>query len=207
MTEQTQMDSTVHGIPLADEPLGALTLGGFIREVCQKHGNREAMVFYPPSGGVIRRSYAQVWEEAFAIARALVARGVTKQTRVGLLCSNRPEWITAMFGIALSGGTCVALSTFAKGAELEYQIRIGDVSLLIFERSLLGRDFAAELVEICPELAGPDAIIQSIKLPFLRGAICIDDAPAWDRPWKSGPTSSVATSWRRPRLLTLSPQK
>jgi fatty-acyl-CoA synthase len=179
MTEQTQIDSTVHGIPLADEPLGALTLGGFVREVCQRYPDREAMVFYPPKGEVVRRSYAQVWEESFAIARALVARGVTKQTRVGLLCSNRPEWITAMFGIALAGGTCVALSTFAKGAELEYQIRIGDISLLIFERALLARDFAAELLEICPELSGPDAIVHSTKLPFLRGAICIDEAPAW----------------------------
>jgi fatty-acyl-CoA synthase len=179
MTEQAPVDSTVHGIPLADEPLGDLTLGGFLREICQKNAAREAMVFYPPSGPVIRRTYQQVWDEAFAIARALVARGVTKQTRVGLLCTNRPEWITAMFGIALAGGTCVALSTFAKGAELEYQLRIGDVSLLIFERSLLGRDFAAEIAEICPELAGPDAIIHSTRLPFLRRAICIDEAPTW----------------------------
>ncbi len=85
MTEQTLVDSTVHGIPLADEKLGALTLGGFLREICQKNATKEALVFYPPSGPVIRRSYAQVWEEAFTIARALVARGVTKQTRVGLL--------------------------------------------------------------------------------------------------------------------------
>src|ERR1700742_91211 len=147
------MDSTIRGIPLADEKLGALTLGGFLREVCEMYADKEALVFRPASGPIVRRTYAQVWEESFAVARALVARGVTKDTRVGVLATNRPEWITAMFGIALAGGTCVALSTFAKQAELEHMLRVGDVSILIFERSILDRDFAAELSELCPELA------------------------------------------------------
>jgi fatty-acyl-CoA synthase len=173
------MDSTIRGIPLADESLGALTLGGFLREVCTKNSDKEALVFYPPDGPIIRRTYAQVWDEAFIVARALVARGVTKETRVGLLSTNGPEWITAMFGIALAGGTCVALSTFAKAAELEYQLRVGDVSLLIFERSVLDRDFAAELIELCPELGSAPNVrgeVQSTRLPFLRRAVCIGDA-------------------------------
>jgi fatty-acyl-CoA synthase len=172
------MESTIRGVPLADESVGALTLGGFLREVCGANGAKEALVFYPPSGGVIRLSYAEVWQEACAVARALIARGVTKETRVGLLATNRPEWITAMFGIALAGGTCVALSTFAKGAELEYQLRIGDVALLIFERAVIGRDFGTELMEICPELGAGQAEVRSTRLPFLRRAICIGEVPA-----------------------------
>src|ERR1700691_1532629 len=110
------MDSTIRGAPLADESVGALTLAGFLREVCRANGDKEALVFYPPSGPVIRRSYAGVWQEECWGARALIARGVENETRGGLLATNRPEWITAMFGIAMAGGTCVALSTFAKGA-------------------------------------------------------------------------------------------
>lgn len=172
------MDSTIRGAPLADESLGALTLGGFLREVCRDNGDKEALVFYPPSGPVIRRSYADVWQEACRVARALIARGVTKETRVGLLATNRPEWITALFGITMAGGTCVALSTFAKGAELENQLRVGDVSLLIFERSVIGRDFAAELVELCPDLGQAQSEVRSTRLPFLRRAVCIGDAAA-----------------------------
>jgi acyl-CoA synthetase (AMP-forming)/AMP-acid ligase II len=173
------MDSTIRGIPLAEESLGALTLGGFLREVCTKYADKEALVFHPPEGPVVRRTYAQVWDEAVTVARALVARGVTKETRVGLLATNRPEWISAMFGVALAGGTCVALSTFAKGAELEYQLRVGDVSLLILERSVLERDFAAELIELCPDLAAPtnvQGVMHSARLPFLRRAVCIGDS-------------------------------
>lgn len=168
-------DSIVRGAPLSEEKLGALTLGGFLREICDKHSDREAMVYYPPSGPAIRYSYAQLWNEAHTIARALVARGVTKETRVGLLATNRPEWVTAMFGIALAGGTCVTLSTFAKGGELEHMLRIADVSLLIFEREILKRDFASELIGFCPELGSAPDTILSNQLPFLRNAICIGD--------------------------------
>jgi acyl-CoA synthetase (AMP-forming)/AMP-acid ligase II len=180
-------DSTVQGPALADESLGPLTVGGFFREVCRRYPHKEAMVFHPPSGPVVRRTYAQMWDEAFAVAQALIARGVTKETRVGLLATNRPEWVTAMFGIALAGGTCVAMSTFAKSAELEYQLRIGDVSLLIFERSILSRDFAAELTELCPELATSAGEVRSTRLPFLRRAVCIDDG---------SPPQGAFESWR-----------
>ena len=184
------MDSTSKGAPLSDEPLGALTLGGFLREVCARHGQREALVFHAPAGtatgtaagtaagAVVRRTYAEVWEEAFAVARALVARGVTKETRVGLMATNRPEWLSAMFGIALAGGTGVVMSTFATPAELEYQLRMGDVSLLIFERSIIERDLAAELTRLCEGLGSAPGEIRSVKLPFLRRVVCIGDKPA-----------------------------
>jgi fatty-acyl-CoA synthase len=175
MTDEASMASTTRGPPLADEPLGSLTLGGFLREVCSQYAAREALAFHPADGPVIRRSYAEVWEEAFAVARALAARGVTKETRVGLLATNRPEWVSAAFGIALAGGTCVALSTFASASELEYQLRAADVSLLILERSVVKRDLLAELIGICPEIAAASAEVRSPRLPFLRRLVCIGD--------------------------------
>ncbi|HTU61250.1 MAG TPA: long-chain fatty acid--CoA ligase, partial [Polyangiales bacterium] len=86
--------------------------------------------------------------------------------------------ITTMFGVALAGGTCVALSTFAKASELEYQLRVGDVSLLFFEGSVLDRDFGAELSALVPELAQASKRVYSERLPFLRGAVCIGDTAA-----------------------------
>ncbi|HTU59360.1 MAG TPA: hypothetical protein VMF89_13015, partial [Polyangiales bacterium] len=74
----TSTEAIVRGTPLSDEALGALTLGGFLREVCVKNADKEALVFHPADGPVIRRTYAEVYEESLAIARALVARGVTK---------------------------------------------------------------------------------------------------------------------------------
>ena len=70
------------------------------------------------------------------------------------------------------------MSTFATQAELEYQLRMGDVSLLIFERSIVERDLAAELVGLCPDIGAAPGEMRSIKLPFLRRLVCIGDKPA-----------------------------
>src|SRR6185437_15678917 len=175
MTDETPTQSTVRGPALAAEPLGRLTLGGFLREVCSRYATQEALAFRPSAGPVLRRTYSEVWEEAFAVARALAARGVTKETRVGLLATNRPEWVSAAFGIALAGGTCVALSTFASASELEYQLRAADVTLLIFERAVVKRDFLAELSGICPDIASASAEVRSPGLPFLRRLVCIGE--------------------------------
>jgi acyl-CoA synthetase (AMP-forming)/AMP-acid ligase II len=172
-------ESIIQGMPLSEDALGALTLGGFLRQVCTDNASREAMVYHLPDGQVVRLSYAEVWDEAMKVARALVARGVGKDSRVGLMVTNRPEWVTGMFGIALTGATCVAMSTFSKGGELEYQLRVAGVSLLIFERRILGRDLAQEMLEFCPELGATSIPMHASRLPYLRQAVCIgDDAPA-----------------------------
>ncbi len=178
MTDQAPIPSTTRGPPLTDEPLGSLTLGGFLREVCSRYAGQEALAFPSETGDTIRRTYAEVWEEAFTVARALAERGVTKETRVGLLATNRPEWVSAVFGIALAGGTCVALSTFAAASELEYQLVTADVALLIFERSIVKRDLLAELTTLCPEIASATAELRSPRLPFLRRLVCIGEGPA-----------------------------
>jgi len=177
MQPETSQLSIIHGPELASEPgLGSLTLPGFLREVCTRYKGREAMVFHENGAGQ-RTSYEQLWQESLRIARALVASGVGKDARVGLLATNRPEWVSGMFGIGLAGATCVALSSFATQGELEQQLRLADVSLLLFERSVASRDFAADVLALCPELreCAPGAL-RSARLPYLRDVVCIDSA-------------------------------
>ena len=72
------MDSTIRGIPLSEEQLGALTLGGFLREVCAKHADKEALVCHAAGRPVVRMTYAQVWAEASSVARAFGRAGRRK---------------------------------------------------------------------------------------------------------------------------------
>ena len=171
--------SIARGPPLESEPgLGSTTLTGFLREITTAHADREAMTFREGSGEFVRLTYRDMWQQSMRIARALIASGVGKDTRVGLLATNRPEWVVAMFGIALTGGTCVALSSFATVSELEQQLRLADVSLLFFERSVANHDFAADLLSLCPELRSSSVgELQSQRLPYLRGVIQIDGDP------------------------------
>jgi fatty-acyl-CoA synthase len=118
-TAQSQPMSIVHGLPLHDEPgLGALTIPGYLREVTSRFAEREALVMHTPTG-VERWSYATLREKAVAVAKGLIACGVDKNTRVGILMTNRPEYLSSLFGIALAGGVSVSLSTFSTATELE----------------------------------------------------------------------------------------
>ena len=168
--------SIARGPSLESEPgLGSSTLAGFLRDVTMAHADREAMTFRAGGGEPVRLTYREMWRQSMRIARALIACGVGKDTRVGLLATNRPEWVVAMFGITLTGGTCVALSSFATVSELEQQLRLADVSILLFERSVASHDFAADLLALCPELrSSPVGELQAQRLPYLRRVIQID---------------------------------
>jgi fatty-acyl-CoA synthase len=183
--------SVVSGPPLADEPgLGSLTLPGFLREVTRMYGAREALVWHT-ADGVTRWTYAQLWERATEVARALRGCGVGKDARVGVLMTNRPEWLAAVFGASLAGGVAVTLSTFSTPAELDYLIRASAVSVLLFERRVASKDFAAMLGELEPAIATPrPGALESANYPFLRRlALVGDPAPGietWDRFLASG---------------------
>jgi fatty-acyl-CoA synthase len=169
--------SIASGPPLSAEPgLGPLTLPGFLREVTTSFREREALVLRSTEG-VTRWTYAELWERAIEVARALRACGVGKGSRVGVLMTNRPEWIAAVFGTSLAGGVAVALSTFSTRPELEHLLQDSAVSVLLFERSVLNKDFAAVLTELEPEIgkAAPGAL-QSAKFPYLRGLAMVGEA-------------------------------
>ncbi len=184
-SQATQGLSIVSGPPLADEPgLGSLTLPGFLRDVTQMYGEREALV-WRTADGATRWTYAQLWERAIEVARALRACGVGKEARVGVLMTNRPEWLAAVFGTALAGGVAVTLSTFSTLPELDYLIRASAVSVLLFERSVLTKDFAAILGELEPAIGtSRPGRLESAKYPFLRRLALLGEPlpgiEAWD---------------------------
>ena len=170
--------SIIKGPPLDDEPgLGALTLPGFLREVTSRFAARECLVLHTPNGAE-RWTYAALWDRALEIGRALRACGVGKDSRVGILMSNRPEWIAAFFGVGLAGAVAVALSTFSTGPELEYLLQASAVSILLLERSVAKKDMAAMLCELEPAIgsAAPGALL-SDKFPFLRRLVAVGDPP------------------------------
>ncbi len=139
--------------PETEEGIGSLTLGGLFEESCRRHGGREALVFHDDDGTVVRWSYARLRSEARAWAKALVAAGTDKGTRVGLLMGNRPEWVAAAFGVALAGGVLVPVNTFFESKELEQVLRHCDAAIVLHQRTLGHHDYDARLGELAPRLA------------------------------------------------------
>jgi fatty-acyl-CoA synthase len=170
--------SIVRGVPLSEEPgLGALTLPGFLREVTGRFAEREAVVLHTPDS-VVRWSYSMLWDRAFDVARALMACGVGKDSRVGVLMTNRPEWIAGVFGAGLAGAVAVPLSTFSTPAELSYLLKTSAVSTLLLERSVAKKDFVQILADLEPQVhESRPGEFASIEFPFLRRLIVVGDAP------------------------------
>jgi acyl-CoA synthetase (AMP-forming)/AMP-acid ligase II len=161
--------SIVAGPPLAEEPgIGALTLGGWLREVTARFGPSEALVLHE-GDAVIRWSYDDLWQRANEVARALIACGVGKGTRVGVLMTNRPEFLSAVFGTALAGGVAATLSTFSTQVELDHLLQSSACSVLLLERTVLKKQFGEMLAALEPDIAaGSPGELLSLRFPFLR---------------------------------------
>ncbi len=171
--------SILRAPPLEEEEgIGALTLGGWLREICARYSGREALVLHE-DGARISWTYAQLWERANEVARALHACGLGKGERVGVLFTNRPEFLSATFGVALAGGVACTISTFSTEAELGFLLELSGCSILLCERRVLKKDFCALLASIDPRIAeSQPGEIASARLPFLRHIAAIGGGDA-----------------------------
>ncbi|MGE3692964.1 MAG: class I adenylate-forming enzyme family protein [Novosphingobium sp.] len=170
--------SIARGIPLGEEAgIGALTLGGYLRELTERFEPDEMGCMRAPDGRqMIRWSYRDLWTNAMEVARALAACGVGKGARVGTLTTNRLEFFSSFFGTALAGAIASPFNTFSTSAELEVLLQQSAISVLILERRVLAKDFAAMLVELEPAIAtARPGDLQSGKFPFLRHIVLVDD--------------------------------
>ncbi len=126
-------------------------------------------------------SFREVEARSAAIARGLLASGVGKGEKVGVLFGNGPDWVVAFYAAVRIGAVAVLLSTFAKPRELAYTIRFGDVRTLVACGRFLGADYVARLEEAFPELVGkaePELVMASA--PLLRHIwIDADAPPTW----------------------------
>jgi fatty-acyl-CoA synthase len=170
--------SIVSGPPLSEEEgIGELTLSGWFRAICEAGGDAEALVFYEgglAAGERISWSYADLWERANEVARALIAAGTGKGTRVGILMTNRPEFISATFGTVLAGGVAATMSTFSTAAELDYMLKLSGVSVLLLERQVLKKDFAQIVADLGPA-----------NFPFLEEIVSIGGGPSPVEEWEA----------------------
>ena len=166
--------------PLAEtEPgIGALTVGGLLLETCARHAGRDAVAATAADGTVVRWTFAELLEQARRYAKGLLASGVGRGTRVGLLLPNRAEWLAAAFGTALVGGVLVPLSTFATPEELEQLLQHSGVAVLIVQGGFARSPLDA-LAETCPGLLdGPPAPLASPRFPYLRQVFDISGGSA-----------------------------
>jgi fatty-acyl-CoA synthase len=159
--------------PWADDPPPASTLGGLLTRAAEAHRDRPAFV-----DGERRLSYAEAHAGARTVARALLAAGAGKGSRVAVLMGNRSEWVAAAFGAWMAGCVLVPVNTFAPRDERDYVLRHSDAAFLLMQPSLRRHAYLEELCAGHPRLPDP-------ALPRLRAVFCLGLGGACGpaRPW------------------------
>lgn len=82
----------------------------FLQDTAVRFEGRTAITTYDRKGTPKEISYEQMKDDAFAVARALYANGLSGK-HVAILGENSYEWLAVYFGIAVSGGTAVCIDT------------------------------------------------------------------------------------------------
>jgi acyl-CoA synthetase (AMP-forming)/AMP-acid ligase II len=152
------------------------TAGELIRWCADRHGDKTFVVLDDQ-----RLTYAEVEHRSAQLAKGLLASGVGKGSRVGLLAPNGPDWVISWLAAARMGAIVSMLNTYAKARELGWVLRHADIGLLLTADHYLGHDYLDRLEHAVEGLA--DAKHEAIFVeshPFLRSVWTLGGT---DRPW------------------------
>jgi acyl-CoA synthetase (AMP-forming)/AMP-acid ligase II len=131
-----------------------------------------------------RLTFAEADTASLELADALLACGVGKGTRVGILFPNCAQWLICWLAAARIGALTVLLSTFAPGAELGRLLRHTDVQMVLMGRSIAGRDLVERMQDALPGLTDGGAVIVAPEAPYLRRIhVWPDCERSWAAPW------------------------
>ncbi len=156
---------------MSAEPI--FTLGALLRARAADHTAAPALIF-PDS----RYSYGELNTSARAWARALITRGVKPGDNVGILLTTRPEFVEALFGIAMTGATAVPVNARYQPGELAFLVKDADLVALITTGHVADSlNFAERLHAALPSLASADPAGLALPEAPRLGVVIGIDAP------------------------------
>ena len=109
-------------------------------------------------------------EKANRVANMLLARGIKKGDKVGILLMNCLEWLPIYFGILKTGALAVPLNYRYTAEEIRYCVDLAEVNILLF-----GPEFIGRVEEIADEI-GKNRI-----LLFVGGVMVPTFAESYDQ--------------------------
>jgi acyl-CoA synthetase (AMP-forming)/AMP-acid ligase II len=166
------------------------TVPEFIRTRSERFGERPLIVL-----GGRRIGYRDADVLSARLARGLLASGIGKGTRVGLLMPNGPDWVVAWLAVNRIGAVLVPMNTFYKPRELGFVMRHADVHTLLTVGRFLSHDYLERLEAFAPSLARqkPDSLLAP-ELPWLRAVyVWGEGARGWARPARALEEAADAT--------------
>ena len=158
------MKSYAHGS--GDTPLLGVTVGQLLDTAARRWPDNDALIVVDQG---VRWNWRELRERARDFAAGLIALGLQPGERVGMLATNRAEWLVAQFGTARAGLVLVNINPAYRTPELEYALQKVGCRALVSEASYKTSDYIAMLNELAPELAATEpGHLHSARLPELR---------------------------------------
>lgn len=114
------------------KPYEAVTAHELLRRTARRIPHGVAFI-----DGAKRFSYDQIDQYSDRFAAALIAAGVAKGDRVGILTLNCGEFLIAFFGISKAGGVATTINAGYREREIAHQLSSSQASTIIVHRSLL----------------------------------------------------------------------
>jgi acyl-CoA synthetase (AMP-forming)/AMP-acid ligase II len=119
-------------------------------------------------GRDFRLTYGEADDRSLSLASQLLAAGIGKGSRVGVLFPNGPDWVVTWLAAARIGALTVPLSTFAPGAELARAIRQTDVHALLTTSAFREGELLDRLEDGLEGLSRSGPELELEAAPFLR---------------------------------------
>ena len=128
-------------------------------------------------------TYRQAEQESRELALGLLAAGIGKGTRVGLLMGNSPDWIVAWFAALRVGALVTGVSTFLKAPELAWVLKFADIDTLLMQDRYLRHDYVDNMERAFGELVSASkSPLRLADAPYLRSVwVWGEVVPAWAR--------------------------
>jgi len=131
-----------------------------------------------------RISYAELQHDSISVARSLLALGIGRGDRVGVLLGNQPEWVAMALGASYLGATLVPLNTWYKAGEIGWTLRHCGLKILVSAAGFIKADYLALLHQLVPEAEGATpGSIASAAFPELTALFFVGDVPASVPDW------------------------
>ncbi|KAK8848800.1 AMP-binding enzyme [Apiospora arundinis] len=154
----------------------------FLERAAAIEPDAPAIYHVTANGRVLRRSYREFADRARGLAYYLQKRG---HRRVGVLATNTPAFLEAIYGVAASGGVIVPVNYRLKSADVTYIFDFAEVDCIIVDHEYV--DLLDEFKQGHPgvpfivdadtdategELCGPfdEAVLEGLKHDVAQGS-------------------------------------
>ena len=114
------------------------TIPKMLEALVGSYGENDYVVTTTADGSLDRVTYADADARSAELARTLLALGVVKGTRVGILAANGPNFVVAFLAATRIGAVAVPINTFFQAPEVGWVLRHADIHTVITVPSILG---------------------------------------------------------------------